>query len=177
MAAKQPADDGVRASGRPARKKPTRLGKLPPRYWLVLNQYEDVRFTTCPKCDGKTKLRKMPLLIHVDPHELINLNKSVRFCPYCELVIVHQDELEAQLAYAFEQRGKPEVIGNPYVIIGTMDRADWLKGRTVGLSMEELFGYLHDFKGMRTVHVEPGGWRRADPDEPPPPPSKSRKSR
>jgi site-specific recombinase XerD len=72
-----------------------RLGKQPPRYCFFLNPYRDVRFTTCPQGGGKTRQRKLPLVIHVDPVQLIALNKTCRYCPGCDLLIAHQDEVEA----------------------------------------------------------------------------------
>jgi len=47
--------------------KTTRFGKLPPQYTFILNPYADARFTRCPGCNQKTKQRKLPLFIHVDP--------------------------------------------------------------------------------------------------------------
>ena len=59
-----------------------RLGKGKPCFAFFLNPYPDQRFTRCPKCEGKTKLRKLPLLIHLQPINLMALNKSCRYCPY-----------------------------------------------------------------------------------------------
>jgi hypothetical protein len=72
-----------------------RLGQQPPRYRFFLNPYADVRFTTCPQCGGKTRVRKLPLVIHVDPVQPVALNKTCRYCPSCDLLIAHRDELEA----------------------------------------------------------------------------------
>src|SRR5215218_7671086 len=77
-----------------------RLGKQPPRYRFFLNPYTDARFTTCPQCGEKTRVRKLPLVIHIDPMQLVALNKTCRYCPRCDLLIAHQDELEAWLAWA-----------------------------------------------------------------------------
>ncbi len=52
-----------------------RLGKPPPRYRFFLNPYTEVGFTTCPQCRGKTSRRKLPLVIHIDPLQLVSLNK------------------------------------------------------------------------------------------------------
>ena len=81
---------------------PARLGKQPPRYRFFLNPYADARFTTCPQCSGKTRVRKLPLVIHIDPLQLIALNKTCRYCPRCDLLIAHQDEIEAFLAGVLE---------------------------------------------------------------------------
>src|SRR6476619_2103005 len=71
-----------------------RLGKQPPRYRCFWNPYADVRFTTCPQCGEKTRVRKLPLVIHIDPLQMVALNKTCRYCPRCDLLIAHQDELE-----------------------------------------------------------------------------------
>ena len=40
-----------------------RLGKQPPRHTFFLNPYTDARFSKCPKCEGKTRQKKLPLVI------------------------------------------------------------------------------------------------------------------
>lgn len=70
--------------------RPKRLEKQPLRYHFFLNPYPDARFTTCPKCRRRTKQRKVPLVIHVDPRNLVSINKTCRYCPACDLLIAHQ---------------------------------------------------------------------------------------
>ena len=91
--------------------KPKRLGKQPPRYSFFLNPYRDVRFTSCPQCRKRTKQRKLPLMIHVDPYNPVSINKTCRYCPTCDLLIAHQDEIEQQLALLFA-RHDPALMGN-----------------------------------------------------------------
>ena len=122
-----------------------RLGKQPPRYGFFLSPYTDVRFTTCPQCGGKTRQRKLPLVIHVDPMQLIALNKTCRYCPGSDLLITHQDELEAWLA-AFFGEHQPEIVGNDYLVLGTEDRADWLHGVRTPVHPQEALEHLHDFR-------------------------------
>jgi hypothetical protein len=122
-----------------------RLGKQPPRFKFFLNSYADLRCTRCPQCEGKTKLRKLPLLIHVEPTSFLALNQSCRYCPYCDLLIVHQDELEANLAAYFAQ-SQPAVVGHDYLVVGTLDRPDWQKGVKGAVSVAEMFDHLHDFR-------------------------------
>jgi hypothetical protein len=141
-----------------------RLGKQPRRYHFVLNPYTDVRFTTCPRCHALTRLRKVPLVIHVDPLNPLALNKTCRYCPACDLLIVHQDELEAVMAAAFAERA-PEVIGNDYLVIGTLDRPDWLRGTKSLLSIAEMIEALHDFRSVRKLESA-GGWERVHTGEP-----------
>lgn len=139
------------------KKTTTQLGKLPPRYRFFLNPYEDMRFTRCPQCEGKTKLRKLPLVIHIDPMLPLALNKTCRYCPYCDLLIVHQDELESLLAAIFSVHN-PEIVGNDYLVIGTMDRPEWKRGTQDQLPLKDLLEVLHDFKEVVTFKIVGGGW-------------------
>lgn len=143
------------------KKQDKHFGKLPPLYKFILNPYEDVRFTSCPGCGGKTRQRKLPLLIHTDPDHLISLNKTVRYCPACDLLIAHQDEIEAFLAAYFGQYA-PEVVGNDYLVLGTMERKAWREGTHRPLMLAEIREAVHDFKEHRTVQPEHYGWVPAD---------------
>jgi hypothetical protein len=136
----------------------TQLGKQPPRYRFFLNPYEDLRFTRCPQCEGKTRQRKLPLVIHVDPMFVLSLNKTCRYCPYCDLLIAHQNDVEHFLASYFSEQ-KPEVVGNDYLVLGTEDRPAWKRGTQQQLSMKEMIEELHDFKEVLTFKVT-GGWMR-----------------
>jgi hypothetical protein len=133
-----------------------RLGKQPPRYRFFLNPYSDVRFTTCPQCGKKTRQRKLPLVIHIDPQQLIALNKTCRYCPTCDLLIAHQDEIEAFLA-AFLGQQRPEIVGNDYLVVGTEDRADWLRGVKTAQTIPDLLEHLHDFADV--VQFKPAPFR------------------
>lgn len=115
------------------------LGKLPPRFRFILNPYSDARFSSCPMCQGRTHLRKLPLVIHVKPAYTIALNKTCRYCSTCDLLIAHQDEVEAQLVAIFAAR-QPEMIGNEYLVIGTLERSDWKRGTKEALTPGEMVG-------------------------------------
>jgi ribosomal protein S27AE len=123
------------------------LGKQPPRYTFFLNPYTDARFTKCPKCGGKMAQRKLPIVIHVDDWGPLSLNKTCRFCSHCNLLVAHKDEIETVLAQFFEQQDAM-LIGNDYLVIGTLDRRDWKRGVSDKITMEELIGLLHDFKDV-----------------------------
>jgi len=129
-----------------------RLGKLPPRYRFFLNPYSDARFTSCPECGAKTRVRKVPLVIHVNPTQSLTLNKTCRLCPRDDLLIAHQDELEAFLASYFGQT-RPEVVGNDYLVLGTMDRPVWRQGMKTPPLIGDLRELLHDFRDY--VRFEP----------------------
>jgi len=123
---------------------PRRLGKQPPRYRFLLNPYRNRRFAVCPNCEERTKLRKVPLVIHVDPRNPVAINKSCRYCPVCDLLIAHQDEIEQQLAALFARRA-PELSGNDYLVLGTLDRDVWKRSVAEPLAIQEMVKHLHDF--------------------------------
>ncbi len=136
----------------------TRIGKLPPRYSFILNPYSDVRLTKCPRCEKPTHLRKFALFIHVEGWGPLALGKTCRYCSPCELIIVHQDELEAQLAHSFAARGL-DGISRDYLVVGTLDKKVWRKGlEESGQPLDHALDHVADFKKVFDLHVEPGGW-------------------
>lgn len=76
--------------------------------------------------------------------------------------MVHQDELEAQLANSFSKIA-PEFIGKEYLVIGTLDKRVWKKGlEGSGGEFGEMLKHIADFKRVYDLHFEPGGWYPAD---------------
>lgn len=140
-----------------AKPKKTRLGKLKPRYTFILNPYPNERISTCTNCRKPTHPRKFPLVIGVEDFGILTLGKTCRYCAKCEIITAHQHELEHELAYNFETRA-PELIGNPYFVIGTMDKKQWQKSLTDPVAQKEAFDYMADFKEVLDLVIEPGGW-------------------
>lgn len=122
-----------------------RFGELPRRYRFALNPYSGVRWSRCPRCRGTTFQRKFPLLVHVDGYGVLVLGKNCRYCARCEFIICHQDDLEDQLVQAFEQLN-PDVIGNDYVVVGTVERASWKKGMAEMVTLDETLKHTADIK-------------------------------
>jgi hypothetical protein len=115
-----------------------------------------MRFTRCPQCEGKTSQKKVPLMIHVDPYNPVNLNYTCRYCPKCDILIAHRDEIEGHLHRLFSERA-PEVIGNDYMVMGTTERAYWKEGFIKPHVPSETLANLHGFKEY--LHFERiGGW-------------------
>ena len=138
-----------------------RLGKLPPRYSFALNPHQDARFTRCPLCEQKTRLRKFVLFVYIEDFAPMALGKTYRFCTRCELIIAHQDELEHELVVALETRA-PGVIGNEYAVLGTVDRELWRKALKEGPAVAgDAFDHVADFDKEYDLHFDPGGWERA----------------
>ena len=135
-----------------------RIGTQPPRYSFILNQYPDERLSRCPQCQKLTHLRKFALLINIDDWGPMVLGKTSRYCTPCELIMVHQDELEGELAHSFASLA-PKVIGNEYIVLGTVDRKLWKQGlKGEQPQLEEMLKQMADFKRVLTLEVEPGGW-------------------
>jgi hypothetical protein len=137
-----------------------RIGGLPPRYSFLLNPYVDVRLSRCPKCDRATHPRKFALFIHVDDWGPLVLGKTCRYCTRCELIVAHQDEVEAELASGLS-RIAPQAVGGKYLVVGTMDRKAWRKGLHGGApELSRSLEHVAEFKKVLDLKVE-GGWGRA----------------
>ncbi|APR87231.1 hypothetical protein A7982_12580 [Minicystis rosea] len=97
----------------------------------------------------------------------MTLGKTCVYCSPCELIVVHQHELEAQLAHAFESVA-PEVIGNEYLVLGTVDRQTWKAGLAgTAQTLDETLEHMAEFKRVLKLEVDPGGWRPAEPSKKP----------
>ncbi len=138
-------------------KKQNLFGKLPAQYNFFFNPYNEYRFTRCPKCDRKTGQKKLPLFIWIYPHYPVSLNYTCRYCPSCDLLIAHQNDIESLLAQLFQERA-PEMIGNDYLILGTLEKSAWKEGLQKPLDTRTIPDFLHDFKQVLKFEVQPAGW-------------------
>ena len=148
------------------------FGDLPPKYNFSLNPYPELRFSKCPDCQNKTGQRKLPLLIHVDPKNLIALNYTTRYCHRCDMLIGHKSEIEHHLKEMF-LKIDPDVIGNPYLIMGTVEKKAWLENIKQPKPMNEMRQHIHDFKSYQNLRMTMAGWFKNGQEPPvmPPPPS------
>jgi len=133
------------------------IGGLPPRYSLAMNPYRDARFSRCPTCNRLTYPRKFALLIHIEGTMPMVLGKTCRYCPRCEIIIVHQDELEPLLA-ALLSNHAPQVIGNDYLVIGTVQIAIWKRSMREAMTLQETLPHTAEIAHYLKVRYEPGGW-------------------
>jgi hypothetical protein len=156
-----------------AKVKQRRLGGLPPKYSFMVNPYPDERVSRCPMCDRKTGQRKIPILIHVNPHHLIALNYTCRYCRDCDLLIAHKHEIEHYLTGLFIPLS-PESIGNDYLSVGTVEKSTWKEGLKQQLSIDKLLPHASDFATYYDdLQLTRAGYYKAD-QKPPiavPPPS------
>lgn len=153
-------------------KKP-QFGKQPPKHGFVINPYPDMRFTSCPMCERKTRQWKIPLLIHINPMHLIALNYTCRYCKSCDLLIAHKHEIEHLLTNLFSQI-EPETVGNEYLIIGTVEKFSWRENLKQSRPAGEMLPHASDFAVFhKELRVTKPGWYETSQDAPvmEPPPS------
>ena len=136
------------------------------RHYFFLNPYEDAAFTKCPKCENNTKICKFPLVIHIDPQQLMFLNKKCRYCVKCDLIIAKKSELESLMVACFEE-SKPEIMGNNYLVMGVAERGDWLEGKKGKMPQGEIIERMFVFKDVLNFEIVPAGWYREGENESP----------
>jgi hypothetical protein len=130
----------------------------------MLNPQAVERLSRCPTCQKRTHPRKFALFIHVDGWGAMALGKTCRYCAACELIVAHQDKLEAELAHTFG-RIAPEAVGKQYVVLGTIDKNKklWqagLEGR--GGDPTTILEHVADYERAYDLVYEPGGWYKED---------------
>lgn len=129
------------------------------KHKFFLNPYSDCAFTKCPKCETKTKIRKFSLVIHIEPQQLFLLNKQCKYCTKCDLIIVKKQEIESLMSASMIKEN-PQIIGNNYLVIGTLERQDWKQGNQGLLSSKEIIERVYVFEDEWEFEVIPGGWYR-----------------
>ena len=153
--------------------KQRQLGGLSPKYSFMVNPYPEERVSRCPLCDRKSRQRKMPILIHVNPKHLIALNYTCRYCPDCDLLIAHKHEIEHYLTALFSQLA-PDAIGNDYLAVGTVEKSVWKEGLKQQQSIDKLLPHASDFATYyEELQLTRAGYYKVD-QKPPvavPPPS------
>ncbi len=101
-------------------------GKLETKYTAVINPFTWYRASKCPQCEGRAQVRKFALVIHVDPKGIFHIRTTCKWCIRCELVIVHQHELEHSLEVGLREHA-PDQVGNEYLLIGTLEMRIWTR--------------------------------------------------
>lgn len=139
-------------------KKKQKLGELASLYKFTINPYPDQKFSNCPLCGQRNGQRKLPLLIHVDPRHMISINYTCRYCKKCNLLIAHKQQIEHILTEIFMQLD-PDVIGNEYLIIGTVEKKAWRESMKHPKYPNEILSQLHDFKTVLSeIRMTRPGW-------------------
>ena len=121
-----------------------------------MNPYKDAAFTKCPKCESNTRIRKFPLVIHIDPQQLLLLNKKCRYCVKCDLIIAKKSEVESLMVASFEE-SKSEIIGNDYLVMGVAERRDWLESKKGKMSQIQTIEHMFVFKDVLDFELVKAG--------------------
>jgi hypothetical protein len=98
------------------------------------------------QCEAKTRVRKIPLVIHFEPVGLVMLRKSCRLCVVCEMLVAHQDEVERLI----DALGHAQASKHEYLVLGTLDVTTWHRGLFSGVSVEEMVG-AHGRRGPNSL--------------------------
>jgi len=104
---------------------------------------------------------------------LIALNYTCRYCKSCDLLIAHKHEVEHLLTNLFSQT-EPEIVGNEYLIIGTVEKKSWREGLQRTRSVGEMLPHASDFAIFhQELRITNPGWYKTSQDAPvmEPPPS------
>jgi uncharacterized C2H2 Zn-finger protein len=128
-----------------------RMGALAPRYSFFLNAHRDERFTRCPRCHARTRLRKIPLVIHVNSFGLVLLRKTCRLCLACEMLIAHESELNAEV----QQVAARSDVDGSYVVLGTLGSGTWRAGMRQSISIEQVKHDMADLVAYMKVEITP----------------------
>ena len=127
------------------------MGALPPRYSFFLNAHRDERFTRCPRCHATTRLRKIPLVIHVHSIGLVLLRKTCRLCVACEMLIAHEFELNEKVQHVAARSN----VDAEYLVLGTLGSRTWRAGMRERISIEQVKHDMADFVGYMKVEITP----------------------
>jgi len=133
-----------------------------PKHDFYLNAYEFYKWYGCLTCEGKMKVRKYCLMIHYQESlavapRLFSLNKSCKYCPYCDMIVVQKSEIEEHLGAMLAQM-KVKFISENYFIFGTIDKKDWLNAQKVPTMPNEMLALSYPFKKIHDFGIQPAGW-------------------
>jgi len=136
-----------------------KLGELEPKYNFSLNPYPELRFSSCPDCGAKTGQRKLPLIVHVDPKNLVLLNYTNRYCKKCDMLIGYKQEIEHHLTEMF-LKINPDIVGRNYLVFGTVEKEVWSENIDHAKTSIEILKHAHDFISYQGLRISMAGWFR-----------------
>lgn len=128
------------------------------QYNFFLNPYSDAAFTRCPKCEGKTKVKKLPLTVVMEKNKaILNVNKTCKYCPYCELLIAKKSEMELIVKQFL---GIDAISEKDYMIMGTLDKETYRHQINKVDIDQNLLEKINFFKNVWEFTIQPAGWYR-----------------
>ncbi|MBS1253010.1 MAG: hypothetical protein MAG451_02055 [Anaerolineales bacterium] len=121
------------------------------RYTLFLNPYAEQRFPRCPRCGERTHKRNRVLIVQSGPDFVAPVMATCRYCTNCDLLIAHQDELEATLRQMLTPEGQA-AMGDEMSVVGTLDRSQLSEG-IESVTPNDLVDAFHPIADY--VHFDP----------------------
>jgi hypothetical protein len=101
-------------------------------------------------------LRKIPLVVHIDPIGLVLLRKACRLCLVCEMLIAHEAEMDRLIdSLRTDQADRPA-----YLVLGTLDARTWREGMAGRVTIAAVRDNMADFKTYMRVDITPRHWAR-----------------
>ena len=83
---------------------------------------------------------------------MLLLNKQCKYCPSCDLIIVKEEGLK-QLMVASIDQVRPEITGNDYLVMGTVERKDWRESNKKQIEPIEIIKRMYVFKDVWNLKV------------------------
>lgn len=96
-------------------------------------------------------------MIHIKPQQLFLLNKQCKYCANCDLIIAKKQEIESLMAFGFNSTN-PQIVGNDYLVMGTIDRKDWQANNQDSVPPSEIIKGMFIFQDEWNFEVIPAGW-------------------
>ena len=94
------------------------------------------------------------------------INYTCWYCKDCDLLIAHKHEIEHILTAMFLEVD-PQIIGNDYLIIGTVEKETWREGSKQPLSMNEMLLHASDFATYdNELRLTQPGWYGTNQEPP-----------
>ena len=128
------------------------------RYYFSLNPYENMAFTRCPKCDKKTKIRKICLVADFRRSKLLFMNLQCKYCQDCDLIIIKKSKLEHIFRNMFCDN-ENDFNFNEFFIFGTIDRKDFLKSNIENIPSHKAIELVYPFKDIWKFEIR-YGWQK-----------------
>lgn len=132
-------------AGRPGRKRRGDLVKR--RHRFFLNPHKDKAFVRCPVCDAGTRIRKIVLVINVEPGRLLLMNVACRTCRECDLIIAKKQMLDTATTDRL-RREAPDLVGAAYAVRGTLDKEDWEACSSGAFGPREIKDRMYAFRDV-----------------------------
>ena len=71
------------------------------------------------------------------------------------MIIAKKSHIEDMMVQSFEERD-PSIIGNDYIVVGTLDRSVWRKHRNTSTEAGKVVDDIYVFKDIKNFEIMPG---------------------